>query len=76
MMSLNILIVNESISIHDSADLVGKVANSFPNIIPIAIAKTKSTSTSIMESLNGEINQSSVTHMQTNSTNLSLSFLC
>ena len=76
MMSLNILIVKESISIHDSADLVGKIANLFPNIIPTAIAKTKSTSTSVMESLNEEINQSSVTHVQTNSTNFSLPFLC
>ena len=42
--------VKESISIHDSADLVGKTAISFPNIILIAIAKTKSTSTSVMES--------------------------
>ena len=41
--------VKESISIHDSADLVGKTAISFPNIILIAIAKTKSTSTSVME---------------------------
>ena len=44
--------VKESISIHDSVDLVGKTANSFPNIIPTTTAKTKSTSTSVMESLN------------------------
>ena len=44
--------VKESISIHDSADLVGKTANSFPNIIPTAIVETKSTSTFVMESLN------------------------
>ena len=44
--------VKESISIHDSVDLVGKTANSFPNIIPTSIVNTKSTSTSIMESLN------------------------
>ena len=44
--------VKESISIHDSADLVGKIANSFPNIIPTTIAETKSTSTSVIESLN------------------------
>ena len=42
--------VKESISIHDSADLVGKTTNSFPNIIPTTIAETKSTSTSVMES--------------------------
>ena len=42
--------VKESISIHDSADLVGKTASSFPIIIPTATAETKSTSTSVMES--------------------------
>ena len=42
--------VKESISIHDSVDLVGKTASSFPIIIPTATAETKSTSSSIMES--------------------------
>ena len=46
----SVIAVKESISIHDSADLVGKTASSFPNIIPTAIAETKSTSTSVMES--------------------------
>ena len=35
--------VKESISIHDSADLVGKIANSFPNIIPNSFTNTKLT---------------------------------
>ena len=42
--------VKESISIHDSVDLVGKTASLFPIIMPTAIAETKSTSTSVMES--------------------------
>ena len=44
--------VKESISIHETTDLMGKITNSLPNITPTAIAKTKSTSTSVMESLN------------------------
>ena len=67
--------VKESISIHETTDLMGKITNSLPNITPTAIAKTKSTSTSVMESLNRGNQSSNMTHLQTNSTNLSLSFL-
>ena len=44
--------VKERTSIPDSANFVGMTASSLPNINPTATAKTKSTSTSIMESLN------------------------
>ena len=49
--------VKERTSIPDSATFVGMTASSLPNINPTATAKTKSTSTSIMESLN-RVNQS------------------
>ena len=49
--------VKERTSIPDSANFVGMTASSLPNINPTATAKTKSTSTSIMESLN-RVNQS------------------
>ena len=49
--------VKERTSIPDSASFVGMTASSLPNINPTATAKTKSTSTSIMESLN-RVNQS------------------
>lgn len=41
--------VKERTSIPDSATFVGMTASSLPNINPTATAKTKSTSTSIME---------------------------
>ena len=49
--------VKERTSIPDSASFVGMTASTLPNINPTATAKTKSTSTSIMESLN-RVNQS------------------